>query len=359
MAFECDAEHVSTDPDDVAGALQRLLGAYEPGASYEPVQMGDFYGARLRRLATMRLRIVRRHIKFKTGPAGTATTKRRVAERLRESGRPGDERRLTSSRPPDGPASGMKTGRILGPARLQRGRKNGRSSSRKRMQPYGGEKAVAPSWYATRVAAQAGNLRVDRFSVLLVAVAATLWASDAYFRNQLISHLQPTQIVVAEDALVTLFLLPVLVRTRRDLRHLGPRGWVAVGIIAAGAQALATILFTASFSYRIFAETFVLQQTQPLIAIGLAWIVLGERRRPWFWPTAAVALVAVYMVVFAQDPLDPISALQKGRLEAGLLALGAAALWASGTVLGRFALGSISFEHDVAPASPWPCPSWS
>jgi hypothetical protein len=40
----------------------------------------------------MRLRIVRRHIKFKTGPAGTAETKRTVAGRLRESGRPGDER---------------------------------------------------------------------------------------------------------------------------------------------------------------------------------------------------------------------------------------------------------------------------
>src|SRR6202165_1201992 len=201
---------------------------------------------------------------------------------------------------------------------------------------------------AVATARRPGGVSIDRFSVLLVAVAATLWASDAYFRNQLISHLQPTQIVVAEDALITLFLLPVLVRTRRDLRHLGRRGWVAVAIIAAGAQALATILFTASFSYRIFAETFVLQQTQPLIAIGLAWILLGERRRPWFWPPAAVAIVAVYMVVFAYNPLDPISALQTGRLEAGLLALGAAALWASGTVFGRFALGSISFWSMTA-----------
>jgi transcriptional regulator len=92
VAFECDAERVSTDPVDVAGALQRLVGAYEPGASYEPIQMGDFYGPRLRRLATMRLRIVRRHIKFKTGPAGTATTKLKVAEHLRESGLPGDRR---------------------------------------------------------------------------------------------------------------------------------------------------------------------------------------------------------------------------------------------------------------------------
>lgn len=192
------------------------------------------------------------------------------------------------------------------------------------------------------------NRLIDRFSVVFVALAATMWASDAYFRNQLVKHLSPTEIVVAEDALITLFLLGVLYRSRSELKNLSARGWLAIILIAAGAQALATILFTASFSYGIYAETFVLQQTQPLIAIGLAWVVLGERRKPWFWATAALALVAVYMVVFAQDPLQPVSALQHGRVEAGLFALGAAVLWASGTVLGRFALGSISFWSMTA-----------
>jgi transcriptional regulator len=92
VSFECDVERTSTDPEDVAGALRRLLAKYEPEASYEPMQMGDFYGPRLRRLATMRLRIVRRHIKFKTGPAGSAETKLRVARRLRERDEPGDLR---------------------------------------------------------------------------------------------------------------------------------------------------------------------------------------------------------------------------------------------------------------------------
>ena len=92
VAFECDVEKASTDPDDVAGALSRLLAAYEPGASYEPVKTGEFYGARLRRLATMRLRIVRQHVKFKTGPAGSVETKRKVAARLRERAQPGDGR---------------------------------------------------------------------------------------------------------------------------------------------------------------------------------------------------------------------------------------------------------------------------
>jgi hypothetical protein len=92
VAFECEVERTSTDPNDVAGALSRLLTAYEPQSTYAPIAMGEFYGARLRRLATMRLRIVDRHIKFKTGPAGSAETKRKVAARLRERGGPGDRR---------------------------------------------------------------------------------------------------------------------------------------------------------------------------------------------------------------------------------------------------------------------------
>jgi hypothetical protein len=92
VAFECDVEKVSTDPGDVAAALSRLLSAYEPGASYEPLRMGEFYGPRLRRLATIRLRVVCSHIKFKTGPAGSRESKQRIADRLRERGEGGDLR---------------------------------------------------------------------------------------------------------------------------------------------------------------------------------------------------------------------------------------------------------------------------
>lgn len=189
---------------------------------------------------------------------------------------------------------------------------------------------------------------IDRFSVVLIAVAATMWASDTYFRAQLVGHLKPAQIVVIEDALISLFLLAFLIRGIPELRRLDRRGWIAIVLIAVGPQAVATILFTTSFSYGHYAETFVLQQTQPLIAILLAWLVLGERRRPWFWPAAALAIVGVYLVVFAQNLTAPFSDLQHGRLEAGLYALGAAALWASGTVLGRFVLGKLSFTTTTA-----------
>ncbi|TMF84866.1 MAG: FMN-binding negative transcriptional regulator [Chloroflexi bacterium] len=92
VAFECEAEGVSTDPAAVAGALRRLLAAYEPDRTYEPPAPGDFYGPRLNRLATMRLRELRRHVKFKTGPAATPAARQLVADHLRARGEPGDAR---------------------------------------------------------------------------------------------------------------------------------------------------------------------------------------------------------------------------------------------------------------------------
>ena len=91
VQYECEAT-ASTALDDVAGALARLVASYEPGASYTPIQDGDFYGPRLRRLAALTLRIVRGHAKFKVGPAAPIEIKRNVVQQLRERGEPGDQR---------------------------------------------------------------------------------------------------------------------------------------------------------------------------------------------------------------------------------------------------------------------------
>src|SRR5438309_11673970 len=83
---------------------------------------------------------------------------------------------------------------------------------------------------------------IDRFSVVVIAVAATMWASDTYFRAQLVGHLKPAQIVVIEDALISLFLLAFLLRGIPELRRLDRRGWIPIILIAVGPQAVATLL---------------------------------------------------------------------------------------------------------------------
>src|SRR4051794_15100157 len=63
-------------PADAPAALANLLDAYEPGADYEPIVDGDFYGPRIRQLATIRLRILATDAKFKVGPAAPVEVKR-------------------------------------------------------------------------------------------------------------------------------------------------------------------------------------------------------------------------------------------------------------------------------------------
>jgi drug/metabolite transporter (DMT)-like permease len=193
---------------------------------------------------------------------------------------------------------------------------------------------------------------------LAVAVAASLWAADAYFRPDLTKQLSASQIVFVESLLIALFFLPVMGRVRRELRDLGWRQWLALGIIALGAQAFATVLFTRALSYafpahgapdvNVETEVYLLYLLQPVFGIAMARIFLKERRKLYFWPIAASALVGVYLVVFPQDPLEPFSSVQHGQLIAAVLIVAAVLLWASGTVFGRYSLGNVSFVTTAA-----------
>lgn len=203
----------------------------------------------------------------------------------------------------------------------------------------------------------AGRL-VDRAPLVFVAVAAALWAGDAYFRPALTRQLSASQIVLVEDALIALCFIPASLRIRHELARLSWRDWLALATVAVGAQAFATVLFTQSLTYAFPAgappnlnvenEVYLLYLLQPLFGVVLARVVLGERRTPLFWPPAGVALAGVYLIVFPQDPLVPFSSIQHGQLIAALLVLGAVFLWASGTIFGRYALSDVSFVTTAA-----------
>ena len=186
----------------------------------------------------------------------------------------------------------------------------------------------------------------------LVSVAAALWAFDAYFRPGLTKQLSAGQIVLVEDLLISLCLLPILVVNASSLRGLSGRRWLALAAIAIGPQAVATVLFTKAIGYSfsnpaapnfdVLHEVYLLYLLQPIFGIAFARVFLGERRRRGFWPPAAMALVGVYLIVFADDPTAPWQ-IRHPELMAGLLVLVAVIMWAGGTVLGRYALEDVSF----------------
>src|SRR6202171_6810312 len=90
---------------------------------------------------------------------------------------------------------------------------------------------------------------VNTASTMLVAVAAAMWATDAYFRPGLTKQLSAGQIVLVEDLLISICLVPILVLNAGSLRRLTTRRWLALVAIAVGPQAVAPVLFTTQIGY--------------------------------------------------------------------------------------------------------------
>lgn len=168
----------------------------------------------------------------------------------------------------------------------------------------------------------------------LVAIGAALWGTDAIFRQSLAQQVSASTLVFAEHLVLVIVLLPFLPRSLRAFGQLAMRGQAAVIAIGAGASAVATTLFTIAFrissEHGDFVTPVVVQHLQPLVAIGGAVLLLREKIRTRFVWFAVPALVGVWLLAFS----DPVH-LTVSRVGVVLLALGAAVLWAAGTVLGR------------------------
>ena len=98
-----------------------------------------------------------------------------------------------------------------------------------------------------------------------------------------------------------------------------------------------------SASTGIQSEVYLLYLLQPVFGATMAWLFLRERRRPSFWPLAALALGGAALIVFSFNAAAP-----RYQLLAAAYVLGAVVLWAAGTVLGRYALAGISFTTTSA-----------
>src|SRR5215213_2388931 len=157
-------------------------------------------------------------------------------------------------------------------------------------------------------------------SVLLIAVGAAMWGTDGILRVPLLDVASPSQIVLLEHLVLLLYSVPAVVLGWRFFRGLGAAQWVALLVIGWGGSALATLLFTTAFAEGNPTVVILLQKTQPLFA---------------------VAMVGTYMISFGN--LGPFTALGSAELLPAALALGAALLWGSSTVLGRLVLKDVPF----------------
>ena len=177
----------------------------------------------------------------------------------------------------------------------------------------------------------------------LIALAASLWGVSSVWRGPLAREYPSLAIVFWEHLVLTVLTLWWLVPAVRRLVKASVRTKLSVLVIGAGSSALATVMFTAAFRLGDPVTPQVLQKLQPLIAIGLAAILLRERlRRSYLW-FAVPALCGAWLLAF-KDPLS----VSVSSAQAALLAIGAAALWAAGTVLSRAASAELRFSDLTA-----------
>lgn len=177
----------------------------------------------------------------------------------------------------------------------------------------------------------------------LIAIAASMWGFSGLLRAPLSKEYASSSIVLGEHLILVLLVSPVLVGALRSWWRASWRTRIATIVIGGGSSALATTLFTLAFRTGDPITPQVLQKLQPLLALAFAAAILGERLRPRFAFFAVPALIGAWFLAFPKP-----FAVGVGSLTPALLGLGAAALWALGTVLGRLASKELAFHHVTA-----------
>jgi drug/metabolite transporter (DMT)-like permease len=179
----------------------------------------------------------------------------------------------------------------------------------------------------------------------VIAIAAAMWGLDGLLRKPLATALNPGTVVLWEHLIVVVAVLPLIPSAIRAFLRCSISQRLAIVAIGTGASALGTALFTEAFKLSgatgDFVTPLVLQKLQPLIAVGLAVFLLGERLRIGLALYALPALIGAWLLAFA----DPFS-VKIVAVKVALFALGAAVLWAGGTVLGRYVSSAVS-PRDV------------
>ncbi len=177
---------------------------------------------------------------------------------------------------------------------------------------------------------------------IFVLLGASLWATDTLFRFPMIYKLDAELIVFIEHLIAFIFLLPLFYGDRNKFMDLNLKQWTALSLIGIFGSALATILFTRSFLLINPSVVILLQKTQSILVSFLAILFLNERPHWTFIFWAPIALFAALVLSFPNMEFLDFDQLKNSSWQGLALAIGAAALWAGSTVLGKSTLKKVS-----------------
>lgn len=181
----------------------------------------------------------------------------------------------------------------------------------------------------------------------MIVLAGVFWGFDGLLRRAL-GGIPSTIIVTIEHSIRVLILLPLLPRFIKEYKELSKKDWLLIFTIALFSGALGSIFYTAALakvnniSYSVVV---LLQQIQPIFTVALAALVLKEKITPRYIILAAVALISAYFLSFPQ--FKPNLLWHNGELIAAVLAISAAVMWGSTTIISKLILKKLSFAAAV------------
>ncbi|MEK7594403.1 MAG: DMT family transporter [Patescibacteria group bacterium] len=191
-------------------------------------------------------------------------------------------------------------------------------------------------------------MKYIKYGSVAVVVSALLWSVDGLLRRHLYTLPAPV-IVFYEHAFGFLLLLPFIIYSWKAFKVLTRKQWLAIIGVSFLSGAVGTILYTAALGriqYIPFSVVVLLQQLNPIFAIGAAAVLLKEPLGKKFFGLSAIALIAAYFVTFPDIKVN--FATGTGTAIAALFAVGAAAAWGVSTAFSKYALKDTSSLHVTA-----------
>jgi drug/metabolite transporter (DMT)-like permease len=178
--------------------------------------------------------------------------------------------------------------------------------------------------------------------IIFVVLACILWAVDTLIRYPLLyGGMSAERIVFTEHLFLTLIFIPALIKNRSVIWQMKLSSVFYFFFIGVLGSAIATLCFTKAFVLINPSLVILLQKLQPIVAITLASVVVGEKIRKPFIILAFVAILGA-VLISSQDIFPglvqfdfKLAFLSEKAILGYLLTLIAVASWGASTVFGK------------------------
>lgn len=182
------------------------------------------------------------------------------------------------------------------------------------------------------------------FGALAVSLSAVLWGFDGIVLTPRLYNLEVSYVVFVLHLFPFLLMNFFLFREYRRLKEFTRKDFLIFSLIglfggAIGTLAIVKALFLMDFNH--LSVVVLLQKLQPIFAIILAVILLGEKLGKHFILWASLAIIGGYFLTFGWAFPDYDG--DSNTLKASLLALLAAFSFGSSTVFSKMMLGKFNF----------------